>query len=294
MPAAGSDVVTGPSPRLRRAQALLGTVVVIDVAAPPERAEAALAAALQRVAGIHAAMSFHEAGSDLGRIARARPGDALQIAADTHTVLALALQLEAESGGAFNACCAAALVERGLLPAPPDAPAAGARTLAEAIELLEGNRLHIRKPAWIDLGGIAKGHAVDAAVAVLQAAGIDSGVVNAGGDLRCFGPEPFTVRVRDPREPALSLPLACITDMACATTAWSLAQPQRRAAHVVGPEGAVADNPPMSLTVFAPRCALADALTKVVWLRGRDATGLLHKHGANAFVWRENGEQEHL
>ena len=286
--------MTGAAPRLRRAQALLGTVVAIDVGAAPEQAEPALAAAFRRIADIHAAMSFHQAGSDLGRIARTAPGLTLQLSADTHAVLALALQLEIASDAAFNACCAVPLVERGLLPAPQAAPTATARTLAEAVELLDGDRLRVRLHAWIDLGGIAKGYAVDAAVAVLQAAGIERGVVNAGGDLRCFGPEPFAVSVRDPREPALALPLAEITDMACATTAWSVSQPGRRADHVVGASQGVADNPPMSLTVLAPRCAIADALTKVVWLRGRGAVGLLRAHGAHAFIWRENGGHEHL
>lgn len=282
------------APRTRRAQPLLGTFVSIEAIAAPELAEAALAQAFRRVAEIHAAMSFHEAGSDLRRIARALPGQTLQVCADTHAVLALALRMEADSAGAFNACCAAPLVERGLLPAPPDAGRSVAGSLAEGIALLADSRLRIRRPTWIDLGGIAKGHAVDAAVEALQAAGVEGGSVNAGGDLRAFGPEPFAVNVRDPREPALSRPLAEISDMACATTAWSVSRPERHAGHIVSAGHAVTDNPPMSLTVFAPRCAIADALTKVVWLRGREATELLRAHAAQAFVWRENGSHEHL
>ena len=43
------------------------------------------------------------------------------------------------------------------------------------------------KRLWLDLGGIAKGYAVDEAVRVLQRQGLRAGIVNAGGDLRCFG-----------------------------------------------------------------------------------------------------------
>lgn len=277
-----------------RAKALLGTLVDIRVQAPAELAEAALEQAFRRVAEVQAAMSFHDAASDLRRIARAATGEVLGIAPDTHAVLALALQLEAGSGGAFNPCCAAALVERGLLPRPEGACPGPAAALAESIELLAGSRLRLRRPVWIDLGGIAKGHAVDMAVEALRAAGVETGTVNAGGDLRTFGPQPLTVQVRDPRQPGLVQPLAKISDMACATSAWLLAQPERRAAHLVGPAAGVEDNPPMSVTVFAPRCAVADALTKVVWLRGTLAAPLLREHQAQAFLWRERGEPQVL
>jgi len=283
------------TPPVRRAQALLGTLVDIEVLAIAEVAEPALAQAFRRVAEVHAAMSFHEASSDLRRIARAAPGAVLRVAPDTHAVLALALQLEAESEGAFNACRAAAtLVERDLLPRPGDAPPSGAASLAQGIELLDDGALRVLAPAWIDLGGIAKGHAVDVAVEALQASGVGGGVVNAGGDLRCFGPRPLTVHVRDARRPGVSLPLAEISDLACATSAWSLSQPERRAAHLVGAAEGVADNPVMSVSVFAPTCAVADALTKVVWLRGQDAAPLLRAHAAQALLWREHGDPHPL
>jgi thiamine biosynthesis lipoprotein len=280
---------------VRRAQALLGTLVDIEARALADVAEPALAASFRRVAEVHAAMSFHEAGSDLRRIARAAAGAVLRIAPDTHAVLALAMQLEADSKGAFNACRAAdTLIERGLLPRPEEAPANAAASLAEGIELLGDSRLRVLRPAWIDLGGIAKGHAVDVAVDALQEAGVEAGVVNAGGDLRCFGARPLTVQIRDPRRPGLALPLAEINDLACATSAWLLAQPERRAAHLAGTAEGVEDNPLMSVTVFAPRCAMADALTKVVWLRGGDAAPLLRTHGAQALVWREHGDPHPL
>jgi thiamine biosynthesis lipoprotein ApbE len=62
--------------------------------------------------------------------------------------------------------------------------------------------------------------------------------------------------------------------------------PESKAAHVVGPLG---DNAPMSVTVFAPSCAAADALTKIVWLRRDAAADLLRAHGAHALMLREDG-----
>jgi len=277
---------------VRRAKPLLGTLVSIDVGNVDEtRFISASDRAFARIAAIHAAMSFHEASSDLRALARARVGDTLPLHADTCAVLRLALAFEAQSGGAFNACCAAALVRRSLLPAPDDAPAPQACTLAEAIELLPDDHVHVLRPAWIDLGGIAKGYAVDAAVEELQRAGVHEGIVNAGGDLRAFGACRTTVHLRDPRSPTVTSPVAELQDMACATSAWSLMTPESKAAHIVGSLG---DNAPMSVTVFAPSCAAADALTKIVWLRRDAAADLLRAYGARALVLREDGSMQRL
>ncbi|MDV6320932.1 FAD:protein FMN transferase, partial [Chromohalobacter sp. HP20-39] len=56
--------------------------------------------------------------------------------------------------------------------------------------------------ASMDLGGIAKGYAVDRAIEVMRALAIERAVVNAGGDLRHHGARPMTVQVRDPRNAA--------------------------------------------------------------------------------------------
>jgi len=277
---------------VRRAKPWLGTLVSIDVDGVDEaRFTEASDRAFARIAAIHAAMSFHEASSDLRAMARARTGDTLPLHAETCAVLQLALAFETQSGGAFNACCAVTLVARSLLPAPDDASPPQASTLAEAIELLPDDRVRVLRPAWIDLGGIAKGYAVDAAVEELQRAGVQAGLVNAGGDLRAFGGHRTTVHVRDPRSPTLALPVAELQDLACATSAWSLTSPASRAAHVVGTLG---DNVPMSVTVFAPSCAAADALTKVVWLRGEAAVDLMRAHNAHALVLHEDGSAHRL
>ncbi|MBV8504146.1 MAG: FAD:protein FMN transferase [Paucibacter sp.] len=273
---------------------MLGTLVSIEVDSDAPRAQTALDEAFDRVAAFHKAMSFHEPQSDLRRLARTTGGETVSVAPETHAVLALAQQLERESAGAFNVCCASTLVARGLLPHPPEALAEGARSLTQAVALLDAPLVHIRATPWIDLGGIAKGFAVDAAVRSLQDAGLTSGLVNAGGDLRVFGSRALTVRVRDPREPAFSRPLAELSNMACATTAWALAKPEGDAEHLVRQGTELAENAPMSVTVCAPSCAAADALTKVVWLLGVESLPMLRRRDAEAFVWYRGGASERL
>ena len=247
----------------RRAKPLLGTLV--EIAIPAGGDDAFLRAtehAFADVAEVHRAMSFHDAGSDLRTLARAATGAVLQLSPHTWRVLSLALEMEARSGGVFNAAVAPALVANGLLPVPDDAQAPVARSLAEGIELLADHRLRVRSPLWVDLGGIAKGHAVDCAVACLQSMGVASGLVNAGGDMRAFGTEAHLVRLR------VAGGLRTVGNLRNGALASSSNADCLDAAHSshVDPRTGVPVRSAQAVVVHAPCAAVADALTKVALL----------------------------
>ena len=256
----------------RRAQPWLGTLVEIAIEAPSEAAFLhATELAFARVAQVHRLMSFHAPGSDVCAIARAPAGASLPVGADTARVLRLALDIELRSGGLFNAAIAPALVASGRLPRPPGAQAARAGTLAEGIEWLGEHRLRVRAPVWIDLGGIAKGYAVDCAVIALEAAGVTSGLVNAGGDMRAFGPAAHTVHLRF----ADGLrPVALLQDAALAASCNADAGDAGSDADTAGggstphidPRSGRSVRSPNSVVVQAFSAAVADALTKVALL----------------------------
>ena len=253
-----------PAPGLRRrAKALLGTLVEIGIAAPSEAAFLhATNLAFARVAEVHRSMSFHEPGSDLRAIARAPSGAVLQVSDDTARVLRLALDMEIRSGGLFNAAVAPALVANGLLPMPDDAQTPRARTLADGIEWLSDSRLRVRAPVWIDLGGIAKGHAVDCAVIALEAAGATSGLVNAGGDMRAFGDAAHPVPLRF----AAGLRrVAMLQDAALAASCNADCAGDTDSPHI-DPRSGRGVRSPQSVMVQAFSAAVADALTKVALL----------------------------
>ncbi len=71
----------------------------------------------------------------------------------------------------------------------------------------------------IDLGGIAKGFAVDRAVEALHRHRIAAGLVNAGGDLRVFGPRSHVIDVRDPRQPDRRICRVALCNAALASSA---------------------------------------------------------------------------
>src|SRR5262249_31920306 len=179
----------------------------------------------------------------------------------------------------------------------PDTPSCGAperRADGEpALELGPGRRVRFRSPAAIDLGGIAKGFAVDRAVEALRAEGAASGVVNAGGDLRVFGPEPSALHVRHPREPGRLLPFGTLRDAAFATSSDTFTRRRWRGRVVsplVHPRQGRACARARSASVRAPTCLVADALTKVVMILGRRSAPILRAHAASGFLVTPEGD----
>jgi thiamine biosynthesis lipoprotein len=151
----------------------------------------------------------------------------------------------------------------------------------------EGGRVTKRSEGWIDLGGIAKGYAVDAAIEALERAGVRSACVNAGGDLRVLGDVPFDISIRDPRDPVAMALSMSVRNAALATSgayfSRHLIDGELRSALIDG-RNAAALIDEFSVTVEAPTCMVADALTKVV-AATRDAEHpLLARYAARARI----------
>ena len=277
---------------LRRAQPWLGTMVEVSIVLREGEAEAsqqAITAAFAPVAQVHRLMSFHEAGSDVSAINRLEPGQSVAVDAHTVNVLRCARLLEEASAGIFNIACGAQLVASGQLPPPAGASAATAGTAPARNALVVDHNLHVTKvlPCWTDLGGIAKGYAVDLAVEALQAAGIGTGCVNAGGDLRVFGDADFPVVIRDPQAPAQAGRRLQLRQQALATSAGyfsSRMHAGRQSSALLDARNGQPVPTGRSASVQAPICMLADALTKVVMATNDATHPLLARFGATAFL----------
>jgi thiamine biosynthesis lipoprotein len=292
------------SASIRRARPLLGTFVEIAVAdESPDGMEAAVEAAFATVATVHRLMSFHEAGSDVSRLNREAAARPVRVHDFTYDVLATAVDLHRRSSGAFDICVAPALQKLGLLPDLPDlctcfpydgrAPR-GAAAARHLIQLLPENQVRFADPSVkIDLGGIAKGFAVDCAVEALQRHGITDGLVNAGGDLRVFGPRRHVVDIRDPRQPDRVIFRVVLHNTALASSAGRYDPMRSRHAvssAVIDPATAIPAQSISGATVCASRCEIADALTKVVMNAGEDAGSVLDYYGADALFVSSQGD----
>jgi thiamine biosynthesis lipoprotein len=149
--------------------------------------------------------------------------------------------------------------------------------------LMPGRRIAFARPLWMDLGGIAKGFAIDVAIQALRRAGCTEALVNAGGDLRAFGRTLHPIHLRRPEG---LVPVAQLRCGAVATSSPHVAAPDRLAqplGHIVDPRCDAEWVAGGSVMVAAPTCTIADALTKVAALAGPQSAALLARFGAQAY-----------
>lgn len=267
---------------MRRCRPLLGTFV--EITADDGAAIDNAFAAIER---IHRLMSAHEAGSELSQVNRFAQDRPIAVSQPTAEVIARALVWSRASGGVFDPVRAGRLaIERGGLPLH-----GGQRPPAKdadwtSVRLADGE-VTLDKPCCLDLGGIAKGYAVDQAIAALREAGAARGLVNAGGDLGGFGPESWPIIVPDPRSRRTVATIELI-DAALATSAGLPGDD----------DGLSFDHLPdrardwVSVTVRAPNACDADALAKIAWALGDSSGPLLDRARAQAFAIRGNGQLE--
>jgi thiamine biosynthesis lipoprotein len=256
---------------------LLGTFVTIRAEeAPsltPEQLESAVSGAFRAIEHIERLMSFHRSNSDIGRLNRAQPGCHLRVHRWTYIVLREALRLNEASGGAFDCNIGGVLVRAGLLPRSRATAARCHQPMRKAITLTNNGHVRLNRRVSLDLGGIAKGFAVDQAVRILRDHGVRSGLVNAGGDLRVFGAKPQAVWVRCPTAPGEQRLIGHLRNGAVATSASYFVRVARSdsvaASAIVNAVRERQLDLSGSISVIAKTCMQADALTKVAALQRR-------------------------
>lgn len=154
------------------------------------------------------------------------------------------------------------------------------------ISIVDDTRVRIDRRVLIDLGGIAKGYAVDRAIETLIAQSVPMGLVNAGGDLRAFGDRDWEIHLRDADEIMRSMVPA--RNCAIASSANLLNRRRHRGA-IHGPHIGLDQKPILvdeRVSVVAEWCIIADAMTKVAMVDPDLADEILAAH--NGYVIRDS------
>jgi thiamine biosynthesis lipoprotein len=270
----------------RRLRPALGTWVGIHLTGP------ASALALRRrmdegfaaIETVERLMSVHRSDSELSQLNQLAPQRWIRLEPWTMAVLKMAHALWEDSQGAFDLRTGAVLAQWGQLPAQSKPEATQGWANLPALEF-RGSQVRKTGPWILDLGGIAKGFAVDQAVKLLSSDG-RSGSVNAGGDLRIWG-SPQSVQIRG-NSWAQSLP-----PLTGAVASSAIRPFKRRPRHSwhIRPSTTRALHRGNLATVFAQNCASADALTKIVLLAPpKVAARCLSLRGAKALLFSPEGE----
>jgi thiamine biosynthesis lipoprotein len=277
-----------PKRQINRAQPLLGTLVSIRASGLAEDMDRIVTCGFSEIADIHRLMSFHEPDSDLSRLNRHALETAVTVDGRTFEVLCAAQEMAACSSGLFDITIAGQLVSWGLLPRPVSPYEPDPEASWRDVELFGGNQVKFHKPLWVDLGGIAKGYAVDRAIDRMQAESPGQYLVNAGGDLRVSGPAGERIQFRIPGLKLDRIPALDIENGSVASSG-GLERGSGYGRRVIGPHihglRRRAAGTRSFVSVVAEKCIVADALTKIVLARGLRSASLLEKFGATAYLY---------
>lgn len=246
--------------RISRCKLLLGTFVEVTLKADLTDEELIQQSekAYKEIARIEQLMSFHNVDSELSTINRSAHINAIKISKDMQTVLSLALKISQLTDGLYDISIAPELVQLALLPDHNLSvdPSANWQDIA-----LDNNILLFKKPLQLDLGGIAKGYAVDQAISVLPSH--IKATINAGGDIRMTEWQGQRIGIRKPYSKNGQLVPVKMKNSAIASSAGYFVDTDHA---IISPLSKQAISDKRSVSIFSQSCMVADALTKVAFL----------------------------
>jgi thiamine biosynthesis lipoprotein len=278
---------------------------IILYAADAAAARRAAKAAFRRIAGLDGIMSDYRSTSELMRLCKKAGGKPVKVSDDLFRVLAKAQEVSRISGGAFDVTVGPVVklwrrARRNKKLPPPD-------KLAEALALVGyqniylDNKVHTvwlaKKGMQLDLGGIAKGYAADAALDLLQKQGITRALVAAGGDIAVRlappGRRGWKVGIAPLENPNDKPKRFLLLENAAVSTSGDAEQyveiGGKRYSHIVDPKTGLGLVGRMSVSVVAPNGTTADSLTKVVCVLGpKRGFAILDKiEGVSCYIVRK-------
>ena len=260
-----------------RCKPLLGTYVEISA-----DADNAIDQAFFAIQFIQDLMGFHNPNSELSHINARAHLESIEVHEWTFQVLRIAQELCESTNGMFDCGVGGKLVDSGLLPKHSDRVDTSCGSIMD-LTLTDPNLVSSKTPLTLDLGGIAKGFAVDKAIEALQLCGADSGYVNAGGDLRVFGNISQEIHVRNPSNPGELISLGSIENGAVASSGlYYCNDAKTNQGHIVNPQTMEQIEFTESYSVIAPECIYADALTKVFAISKDNSHPCFQKYCAQA------------
>lgn len=312
-PARRSSAAESDLARYRQVQPHMGTRFAIQVyAESDEQAAQAFAAARRRIAEIEQGMSDYRPDSEIRQLAaRAKESSKERwrqdcLSEDLRRVLKSARVVGERSGGAFDITIAplSKLWRRshrsGRLPDEQALDAARARVGARHWSLTEDG-IQMAPGVQFDLGGIAKGYALDEALRAIERHGIRRALIDGGGDVAAGEPPPgrdaWRVGVAPLKADGKPAWVASLANQAIATSgdAWQFVEVDgRRYSHLIDPTTGRAVVGRHAATVLAPTAMIADAWASALCVlgpqQGLERLKRQPQAGGLVTTQRDNGE----
>ena len=269
---------------LIRCKPLLGTYVEVKISGNRSRQCLSLEVdrIFERMKYIHHLMSFHEEDSELTYINRNAYIQKCRLSNEMQRVLSQAMELSQLTHGDFDISVADGLMAAHQLP--HKFVFFKEKGHWKDILLREGE-VKFTKEWAIDLGGIAKGYAVDEGMRVIQDPSLEV-CINAGGDLSMTYWKDARVNVQVSSKWRKKLHLVQMKNKSLATSASYYLHPKQGS--IINPRSRKPLKDRRVVSVFAENCMLADALTKVIFLSDHAET-VMQYYGAESIVFDSRG-----
>ena len=268
----------------RTVDGTMGTRIRVELWAE-ERAtgEAAIDAVMREMQRIDASMSTYKPHSEVSRVNAQAARAPMRISRELFDLLATAVEYSRLTDGAFDITYASVgfMYDFRRRHRPTESqieaalPAVNYRNL-----VLDRQRRTVyfsRRGVRIDLGGIAKGYAVDRGIAVLQQRGVGHALVSAGGDSRIIGDrlgKPWIVGIRHPDHKEQVIARVPLADTAISTSGdyeRYFDENGVRYHHILDPATGHPASKARSATILAPTAMRTDGLSKTAFVLGPEA-----------------------
>ena len=269
---------------VRHSTFVMGQMATITAyGAPAQELREAITAAFDALRRVDVLMSVFSQSSDVGRINLAAGRDEVGVDPWTGDLLRSSIAFSQRTGGAFDPTVEPLMRAWGFRDSRATMPTE--RELEGARDALGVGHLHVstvqqtcpvaldRESSKIDLGGIAVGFAIDRAVAVMRARGVQCALIDVSGDLYAIGAPPdatgWKVGIVDPRNPERIITECTIRDQALSTSgnyATVVMYNAIKYGHIMNPRDGYPAHEIASATVIAPTALAADALSTGVFV----------------------------
>ncbi len=272
--------------RSSRTRSLMGTLMTITAYGPQESIDKRIDDAFSSIRELEKLLSVYDQKSELSRLKQEAVTHPLRVSGDTFRLIKESLRVAELTGGAFDPTVGPLIAlwkrsaQEDRLPTREELDKARAQVDFRKVKLeASDSSVRLLPPiASLDLGGIAKGAAAEAACRVLAFKGIKSALADAGGDIFALGTkpegEPWIVGIQDPFDRGKIMLKLGVSDQAVVTSGNYYRYFEirgQRYSHIIDPRtGWPADAAP-SVTVIAPKGAQADALATAVSVLGVEA-----------------------
>jgi thiamine biosynthesis lipoprotein len=231
-------------------------------------------------------MSSHKPTSEIGKINSAPAQTPVKVSKETFELIEKSLYYSRVTDGAFDITIGPILRLWDILNGKEKIPSHG--DIAAALDLVgyqfvtldeKNTTVSLEKPNMsLDLGGVAKGYAIDRAREIILKGGLKSAVIDAGGDVWAIGSKPdggrYNIGVRHPRDLQELLTVVPIRDKSIVTSGdyqRYFVKDGVRYHHIFDPHvGKPANSGLISVTLIGPDGAEGDILATAVFVLGKE------------------------